>query len=369
MADKPSKFLTFQQRSRQIACFVVCFLLMAVVAVSHDSRLFGIHIPRPGEEETEEIEPLTLSPEGEEVINTTPLSKDIIGYRGPTPLEITLRDGKIVKVKPLKNNETPEFFGAVMNSDLLDSWDGLTLEEASKVHPDAVSGATITSTAIIRNAEAGFSYALSRPLTRTEGYEAPLDFKFFCVIGIILAACILPFFVKGRLYRIIQLVLNVVILGFWGGTFISYALMTSLMANGIRSWLMIPLVLMLVPAFFFPFFGRKNHYCTWICPYGSIQDLAGQCFRWQLNVSQAWARRLALLRDVLWVALMWLMMTGLWFEWMDWEPFSAFFFKDTSPIVLGIAGGFLLLSFFVRRPYCRFVCPTGTLFKISEGNR
>lgn len=352
---------------------------MAVVAVSRSGRLFGIHIPREGEE-TEKIEPLTVADDGSTIINTTPLTGDVVGFSGPTPVEITIRDDRIVKVKPLKNNETPEFYGAVVNSDLLDSWNGKTLQEASQVRPDAVSGATITSTALIRNAQAGIAYALREEQSgavaeaRGDSYHVPLDFRFFCVIAVILAAAVLPLFVKGRLYRNFQLVVNVVILGFWGGTFISYSLMTGLMANGVKTWVMIPVLLMLVTAFFYPFFGRKNYYCTWICPYGSIQDLGGQLgawlaargWWWQLSVEPRWARRLGYFRDALWVALMWLMMTGLWFEWMDWEPFAAFFFTDVSAVALGIAGAFLLLSLFVRRPYCRFVCPTGTLFKVSE---
>ena len=32
-----------------------------------------------------------------------------------------------------------------------------------------------------------------------------------------------------------------------------------------------------------------------------------------------------------------------------------------------IAGAlFVVLSLFITRPYCRFVCPTGALFRISE---
>lgn len=360
-------------------------MLMAVVAVTRGGRLFGIDIPREGED-TEKTEPLVIGDDGTVTVNTTPLTKDITGFTGPTPVEITIKDDRIVKVKPLKNNETPEFYGAVVNSDMLDSWNGLTLQEAAGVRPDAVSGATITSTALIRNVEAGISYALDTPHEKDDEYAMRPDFRFFCVTAVILIASIVPLVLNRRssrvrpqmrkAYRNFQLIVNVVILGFWGGTFISYSLMTGLMTNGIKTAVMIPMLLMAVSAFFYPFFGKKNYYCTWICPYGSIQDLAGQCADWlegrgwwrRLQISPAWAARLGRLREALWFVLLWLMMAGLWFEWMDWEPFAAFFFTDASPIVLGIAGGFLLLSFFVRRPYCRFVCPTGTLFKVSEGN-
>lgn len=352
----------------QFAAFVVCFLLMAVVSINRSNKIFGIDLPREGEE-TEQIEPLVSSEDGKIIVNTTPLTKNIIGYAGTTPVEIIINNDKIEKIKVLPNNETPEFLGAVLNSDLFEEWYGKTLEEASSIHPDAISGATFTSSAVIKNIEAGIAYAHDKPVSKSESFEPQLDFKFFCVIFVILAAAILPFFFKNKLYRYIQLAVNVLVLGLWGGTFISYTIMTSLMTNGIKSWIMIPVMLMVVTAFIYPFFGKPNYYCNWICPYGSIQELAGKCFKFKIKVSARGARILTKIRDIIWVGLMFVMMAGLWFEWMDWEPFAAFFFTDVSTVALAIAGGFLIFSFFIQRPYCRFVCPTGSLFKLSEGSR
>lgn len=71
-------------------------------------------------------------------------------------------------------------------------------------------------------------------------------------------------------------------------------------------------------------------------------------------------------RRLLFAVLLVLALSGIWFKWMDYEVFSAFIFQTASVFVLVLGGVFLLLSFFVARPYCRFVCPTGTLFKIAE---
>lgn len=351
----------------QAICFLLCFMLMAVVAVSRNQKLFGISLEKSNSETT--VEPISEGEDGTTIINTTPLTKNIIGYAGTTPVEIIIKDGKINNINILSNNETPEFIGAVKNSDMLDQWYGKTLEEASILHVDAVSGATRSSSAIIKNIETGIAYAQSTPIKNTENNILHLDFKFFIIILVILAAAILPFFIKNKIYRIVQLIINVLILGFWGGTFISYSLLTSIISNGIKTWTLIPVLLMLVTAFIYPFFKKKNYYCSWICPYGSIQEVAGKCIKFKLKVSTKTFKILTFIRDALWVLLMFFMMIGLWFDWMDWEPFAAFFFNDASPVVLGIAGGFLILSFFIQRPYCRFVCPTGTLFKLSEGNK
>lgn len=340
---------------------------MAVVAVSRSDKLFGISLHQ--DPEVEIIDPVTYNDDGTTVVNTTVLTKNIIGYVGTVPVDIIIKDGKIEKIKPLENNETPEYWGAIMNSDLLESYYGKTLDEALKFHADAVSGATYSSSALIKNIEAGIAYAHNMAPLNEHSIKPQFDLKFFVTLLVILCASVLPLFIRNNKYRIIQLIINVLVLGFWGGTFLSYTFMTSIMANGITNWLILPMLLMLITAFVYPFWGKKNYYCTWICPYGSIQELAGRCVPFKIKISQKTSKILMFIRDVLWVALMFVMMIGLWFDWMNWEPFSAFFFRDASVVTLCIAGGFLLLSLIIQRPYCRFVCPTGTLFKISEGNK
>lgn len=84
------------------------------------------------------------------VINTTDLGKDIIGYAGPTPLEITIEDGKVKSIKALPNQESPGFLKKVLRSGLLERWNGKTVDEAKDMDVDAVTGATFTSTAMIK---------------------------------------------------------------------------------------------------------------------------------------------------------------------------------------------------------------------------
>lgn len=354
-------------RLPQYWSFVICMALMLVVPIWRDHKIFGIDLGTT--EEDQKIETLSVLDDGEVVINTTELGKKIIGYAGPTPLEIHIQDNKITRIIALENQETPEFYGAVINSPLFKNYYGLTLEQASQLDVDAVTGATFTSTAMIKNINEGVKYALNEadiPAKIIEN-KREVDWKFVVTIIIILSGSIIPLFLKNRQYRNCQLILNVILLGFWGGTFISYSQMMSYFTNGITNVLLIPAALMLVSAFIYPFFGKPNHYCNWICPYGSLQELLGKCCPVKLKIPQKVNRLLMHFRDILWFALMWLLWTGLWFDWMEYEPFAAFFFRDASAITLSIAGAFLLLSLFVQRPYCRFVCPTGTLFKLAEG--
>ena len=88
-------------------------------------------------------------------VNTTSLASDVEGFNGTTPVEISVVKGKITRIKLLPNQETPSFLQLVIDSGLLKALDGKTVEEASKVKLDAVSGATYSSTAIIENIHRG----------------------------------------------------------------------------------------------------------------------------------------------------------------------------------------------------------------------
>ena len=84
-------------------------------------------------------------------VNTIETGADIIGFNGPTPIELCVCNGVITEIKALPNQETPRFFQRVIDSGLLDALVGKTPAEARETPLDAVSGATYSSTALIKN--------------------------------------------------------------------------------------------------------------------------------------------------------------------------------------------------------------------------
>ena len=94
---------------------------------------------------------------GATVINTTTLADDVEGYAGPVPLKIYIKKDKIEKIEPLKNIETPKYW-ALIKRDLINKWNGLTVKKAATQQVDVVTGATITSEAVIENVQRGLDY-------------------------------------------------------------------------------------------------------------------------------------------------------------------------------------------------------------------
>lgn len=350
----------------KIFCLCLGFVMIAGVAIQRDQRIFGIELEKNNNAQTENSKPEEwIDENGTRVISTVEFGKEFIGYNANIPLHIYLKNNKIEKIEALENEETPSFFDRVVKQGLLDSWNGLTPKEALQNKVDVVSGATYSSDAIIKSVQKTMAYvADNRNYTNA---KPNLDVKFFVVVAVILSGLILPFFIKSKAFRIIQLVLNVAILGFWTCRFLSLSLIIGFVSNKFEFWSAAITLLLIIAALIYPLFGKKDYYCMWLCPMGSFQELMGKIVPFKVKLSAKWLQILTWLRRILWFALMLLLWMGIGFDLLNYEFFVAFMLADASRIVLICAGVILLLSCIIPRPYCRFVCPTGTWVKITVG--
>ena len=354
-----------KKKFKQVLSLVMVFLMIAAVSARRDRKLLGNEWgARKTEKNAVKSDTLRVEKDGTIVVNTAPLAKDIVGYGGNVPLEISIQDGKVTSIKAQANSETPEFFGKAKS--LFARWTGKTVDEAAAQEVDGVSGATYSSKAIIGNMQRGLAYVQKAKAQEDLASRFDLSAKTVCGLLVALMAAIVPLFYKNKRYRIVQQVLNVAVLGFWCGSCLSYASLISFTSNGLKPLAFPIATLLLIVAFVYPLFGKKSYYCANVCPFGSLQELAGRCVNYRIRIGATTAKRLDRLRQVLWAALMLCLWTGVWFDWVDVEPFSAFVFQSAAVASIVIAVVFLLLSTVVARPYCRFVCPMGTLFRIGS---
>lgn len=345
---------------------LTCALMLLAVAIQYSGRIAGHTVVRP---DTVSDTVILSDTHDDFVIDTRKIAADVKGYGGNTPLRIIVSNGKVYRIEAQRNAETPEFFSQVEDK-LLQQYIGMTPEEVLQSQIDAVSGATLSSRAVMETMERGMAYAINQRVTS----EKPADWsrlysaKFILSFCVVLIGAVIPLVARNKRYRVIHLILNVLILGFWSGTFLSYSLIINYLANGMNLLDSIIPILLLITAFIYPFFGKKNHYCMWQCPLGSLQELTGKCTKYKWKLSSKTLKILDGARDGLWALLMLLMWSGVCFEWMNYEPFSAFIFTKASWIATSIALLFVALSLVINRPYCRFVCPTGNLFRIVQNN-
>lgn len=90
------------------------------------------------------------------IVNTTTLASDVKGYKGTVPVKIYIKSGKIQKVEPLKNHETPRYFAKAKS--VLAKFEGKSVSAAAKMDADAATGATFSTKALVKNVQAGAKY-------------------------------------------------------------------------------------------------------------------------------------------------------------------------------------------------------------------
>lgn len=99
-----------------------------------------------------------ISKEGKSVVvNTTSITKSVKGYMSTTPLKIYITNNIIEKIEALPNQETPKYFTKVKKQ-MLDKWNGMTVNKAIKAKVDGVTGATLSSDAVRKNVVQGLEY-------------------------------------------------------------------------------------------------------------------------------------------------------------------------------------------------------------------
>lgn len=361
---------------RLMSLFVIV-LVISASAILRDSKLLGHDMGEAlatSAAVAVDNDTLEVLPDGAIVVNTRLLAKDVQGYGGPVALRIHIDKGGVVdNIEAEPNAETPDFFNHAKS--VMARWQGKTVDEAMAEQVDAVTGATFSSRAIIENVHRGLAYAKQYNASdATDSADVQVDAylaKGWTIGGVaalivVLLGAVVPLLFNNRRWHNVQLVLNVVVLGLWTGTFVSYTLLMRLFAGGVSiaslGVLAAPLLTVVV-AMFYPLAGKPGHYCAHLCPFGSAQELAGKLSRRKLHITSRLNKRLSIFRNVLWGVLMALMLTGTWTAWMDYELFTAFLYTSASAWVIAFALLFIVLSVWVPRPYCRYVCPTGCLFR------
>ena len=115
-----------------------------------------------------------------------------------------------------------------------------------------------------------------------------------------------------------------------------------------------------VPLAFTLFFGRT--FCSSVCPLGAVQELVALH---PVKVPTWLDRTLGLIPYIYLGAAVVFAATGTAFIICEYDPFVALFRLSGSVNILILAACFLVIGFYVGRPYCRYLCPYGALLKLT----
>ena len=298
-----------------------------------------------------------------EACHTLPKADGIKGFAGVIPMIIGFDNNRqIMGIVVQKNNETPAFINRVISTGILDKWKGKIASEAIALNVDAVTGATMSSSCIIKSVKT----RLGKNVEEFENAEAQrIQFYWDCTYEILAWICLIISFIayfpktKMAKYRKAILFIMVIIPGFILGRFVSLGLLKAWFSDGIPYSTQIFMTVLVFLAILLPMITGRAFYCIWYCPFGAAQELLGMIKEKKYTPTGKVAKILKKTRPVFLTIILLLILFSVNIDIYQFEPFSAFMIKSASVVVLSLAIVFLILAIFIRRPWCNYCCPTG----------
>ncbi|MDQ2178030.1 4Fe-4S binding protein [Marinifilum sp. D714] len=119
------------------------------------------------------------------------------------------------------------------------------------------------------------------------------------------------------------------------------------------------LAFFVIPLVYTLFFGRT--FCAGVCPLGAVQDV----FLLRPISLKKWLQKVLGLIPWIYLGLAILYAaTGTDFIICRYDPFVGIFRFNATFFMFAIGAAFLLISVFIARPYCRFLCPYGVILNL-----
>lgn len=303
------------------------------------------------------------------VVLTDDCPPPVKGYMGVIHQAVGVTDrGVMAGIVPYSHNETPYYMDMVLDSGLPADLSEVDLK-TTYPDPDTISGATVSSRAIIRDARAAAIIA-ARSLFGVETVEPERDPSVGPVPwrAILLACCLILSLVAGRFgsprwLREATIVLNLLVVGILVNSPLTLSVSSRLMVFNFPGWGSTYLILILLYLLVsIPLSGRS--YCRLVCPFGALQHLADRCCPWKITPGAAVVSLLPPFRKALLALLLTLAVPLGMSGFSQIEPFYALFSFRMTTLVWIFVTVVIIVSLFWRRFWCNAFCPTGTLLAL-----
>ena len=166
-------------------------------------------------------------------------------------------------------------------------------------------------------------------------------------------------------WRLALLVATIAVLAFWQGRFLSMSQFMGWVLNGIPLKAQWGIVLLFLLSIVLPLLTGRAYYCMWICPFGAAQELLGTLNRGRrLKLGAKLLQWLQILRTAVLFGMLLTIGLGLGLGFSDFEAFTMFHPSTAPKVALAIGGVSLVLSIWISRPWCRFLCPLGEFLEL-----
>ncbi len=304
------------------------------------------------------------------------------GFQGPISTLVGLSTtGKIVSVRLLDHMESAkyvqgrlsQFIRQYINKNAAESF-------VLGVDIDAISGATITSSAINNSIEVGSDIILTNVLNVAQPDAVTTSRRLswshliwqmdLLLLLVIAAVAIAGYYRRSQIFRFFVLGLSFLFLGYYkGGGFSIYDVINifqgdfPVFATSLNWYALLAFIALTAIVI-----GR--FYCGWLCPFGALTEMLYRALpRLRVKVPlhlDRWLRTLKYL--FLFVILLVGLLMGRTYTTSviveNVEPFGTLFQFSGDFMMWFFVILFLLGSIFISRFYCKYICPLGAFFAL-----
>jgi len=308
-------------------------------------------------------------------INSCPLGIITVtsgrGYSGIITLATVYNiEGRIKNIKILEQTETPSFFKRVVQSGFLKEFDSLKYSDSTSLRNiDAITGATLTSEGIQQAVNKANKLVATRVFNDNTEMVCSAGIEFgwqdiFLLLLIVFSILLYYLKIKRQTRNLLRLFLQIssfIILGLIFSEMISITYINTLLlgffpANQIF-WYLI-LAVLILPILFLGI----NPYYYGICPMGILQSFLQRLMPWKVNINNK--KLLQILRIIPVILTIGIIVFALITRnpgYFGHEIFATVFRFEGQLFHWILAGFSIIAALFIKRPWCRFLCPIGAV--------
>ncbi|HEC43296.1 MAG TPA: FMN-binding protein [Bacteroides sp.] len=288
------------------------------------------------------------------------------GYGGPLTMGVAVDTfGNVKSLAVLEYRETPGFFQKVLKTGILqnlaqrDVYDSVPYMQLI----DVVTGATMSSRALAESVESAVRVTGSQSFSIIQEPKAK-DILFGLPEIVLLALFIIAVLRRkvfggktGKILRWITLISGLIFIGFVLNRPFVLAHINMVLLGYWPDWhVHIYWYILIAGLFLFKAKEEWNTYCYDFCPFGACQEVLAQ-IGGAKNRAVEWPRLLLWLQRTLAIAAVFMALLFRNPGFSSFEIFGTLFDLNGSNYQFALLAIILLLSLFIYRPWCTYLCP------------